>query len=362
MDKRNGVLLQEFAERDGTMQSKWKYTFRLCYRVLHLSQQQYRKNQESIAKEFGFMQTQIGLDIHAEETITALVHNNRMLLEKHITKNEVNTFVGLLKKSGHQWDYRFLDHLSDLCVSNKLGIPSTQEIICQVLLSPENFSALLEARMVREERSGPYQVNGMPGLFVSGEDVYLYKDKAKVKENCSREVNHWINHCFLLQLKSVSELAMKASLGFGEDSAILRYYCHQLDLFSNMCLGRQSHAINQLSSRLDIDMLLKCISASYLPFELRISCCRLVRKLHVDVEPQKEEKKVSLSRMWWEVAINNEEEYDAVHSVANEAKMEQKKKFLPTKQFIEHYLRQVAQKSQFHNILQNKLSVEVCFS
>lgn len=94
------------------------------------------------------MQTHIGLDIHAEETITALVHNNKMLLEKHITKNEVNTFVGLLKKSGHKWDYRFLDHLSDLCVSNNVGIPSTQEIICEVLLSPDNFSALLEAKLV----------------------------------------------------------------------------------------------------------------------------------------------------------------------------------------------------------------------
>jgi hypothetical protein len=50
---------------------------------------------------------------------------------------------------------------------------------------------------------------------------------------------------------------MKASLGFGEDAAILKYYCHQLDLFSNMCLGRQSHAIGTLSSRMDIKILLQ---------------------------------------------------------------------------------------------------------
>jgi len=92
------------------------------------------------------MQKQIGLDIHAEETITALVHNNRMLLEMHITDNEVKTFVRLLRTNINRWDYRFLDHLSDLCVSNKLGIPSKQEMICKVLLEDENDSALLDVR------------------------------------------------------------------------------------------------------------------------------------------------------------------------------------------------------------------------
>lgn len=82
----------------------------------------------------------------------------------------------------------------------------------------------------------------------------------------------------------------------------------------------------------------------------------------MDVEPQKEEKKVCLSRMWWEERIKDEEEYDKVHMEANESKVPQMIKFAPTKDFIEHYLRQVAEESQFHNILQNKLSVEVRLS
>uniref|UniRef100_A0A4W5QV76 Inositol 1,4,5-trisphosphate receptor n=1 Tax=Hucho hucho TaxID=62062 RepID=A0A4W5QV76_9TELE len=322
------LRLEELADQRHT---PFRHICRLCYRVLRHSQQDYRKNQEYIAKQFRFMQKQIGYDVLAEDTITALLHNNRKLLEKHITAAEIDTFVSLVRKNREP---RFLDYLSDLCVSMNKSIPVTQELICNAVLDPTNGDILIETKYA----STP--LHSSP-LFSDEEEVWLFwKDSSKE-----------------IRSKSIRELAQDAKEGAKEDQEVVSYYRYQLNLFARMCLDRQYLAINKISGQLDVDLILRCMSDEDLPYDLRASFCRMMLHMHVDRDPQEQVTPVKYARLWSEIPSEI-----AIDDYDNDgtSKDEIKERFALTMEFVENYLRDVVcQSFPFADKEKNKLTFEV---
>ncbi|XP_026523645.1 inositol 1,4,5-trisphosphate receptor type 2 isoform X4 [Notechis scutatus] len=316
----------------------YKYMLRLCYRILRHSQQDYRKNQEYIATNFCIMQSQIGYDILAEDTITALLHNNRKLLEKHITAKEIETFVSLLRRNREP---RFLDYLSDLCVSNTAAIPVTQELICKYMLSPGNADILIQTKLVSMQMDNPLNCSSLAD-DMEEEEVWLY----------------WIDSNKEPHGKAIRHLAQEAKEGTKTDLEVLTYYRYQLNLFARMCLDRQYLAINQISTQLSVDLILRCMSDESLPYELRASFCRLMLHMHVDRDPQETGVPVKYARLWTEIPTKiTIHEYD---SFTDSSRNDMKRKFAFTMEFVEDYLKEVVnQPFPFGDKEKNKLTFEV---
>ncbi|XP_054243554.1 inositol 1,4,5-trisphosphate receptor type 1 [Indicator indicator] len=338
-DSGDGPMLR-LEELGDQRHAPFRHICRLCYRVLRHSQQDYRKNQEYIAKQFGFMQKQIGYDVLAEDTITALLHNNRKLLEKHITAAEIDTFVSLVRKNREP---RFLDYLSDLCVSMNKSIPVTQELICKAVLNPANADILIETKLVLSRFEFEEVSSGENALEVGEdeEEVWLF----------------WRDGNKEIRSKSIRELAQDAKEGQKEDRDVLSYYRYQLNLFARMCLDRQYLAINEISGQLDVDLILRCMSDENLPYDLRASFCRLMLHMHVDRDPQEQVTPVKYARLWSEIPSEIAiDDYDS----SGTSKDEIKERFAQTMEFVEEYLRDVVcQRFPFSDKEKNKLTFEV---
>ncbi|CAF1314468.1 unnamed protein product [Adineta steineri] len=335
--------------RYSTTTYQMKAICRLCYRVLKHCQQEYRKNQETIAKEFSFMQSQIGYDILAEDTITALLHNNKKLLEKHITEKEIDTFVKLVREKR---DCKFLEYLSDLCVSSNQAIARTQEMICKSVLEKNSdilihtkleTKGCIEDTIMDDNISTPTKFSNRNLLH---EVILTWDSKAESIEFMAGVVRDQLVHPRRDEFKN-----------------ILEYYRFQLNLFSHMCFDRQYLAIDNLTLELPIELILTCIKSENLPADLRAAFCRLMIHIHVNRDPQEEVTRIKYARLWNQVKPSiSLSDYDQTLSGSLEPteKEENRIKFESTMKFVEDYLKTVVQQpNSFSDREQNKLTHEV---
>ncbi|CAI2738027.1 unnamed protein product, partial [Dicrocoelium dendriticum] len=66
-----------------------------------------------------------------------------------------------------------------------------------------------------------------------------------------------------------------------QDRNLLEYYLRQMELFANLCRGRQYAAINYLTRILPLPILLRCIDDNRITDDIRAVQCRLLLHLLV---------------------------------------------------------------------------------
>jgi hypothetical protein len=81
----------------------------------------------------------------AESTITELLTNNKVLLDKQITRETIKNFIDLCKYQ--KKNERFLNLLAALCSCNGDAITSNQDDICDILLEDEDNKESLVIKM-----------------------------------------------------------------------------------------------------------------------------------------------------------------------------------------------------------------------
>ncbi|KAK6016311.1 RIH domain protein [Ostertagia ostertagi] len=230
--------------------------------MFQYAQVSYRKNQEFLAEKFGQIQEQIGFDLLAEDTMTAVLHNNPKLLEKYVKTPHVERFVELVfsvecfQRFGKECG--FLTYLADLCVCRGEANKKVQELICNSVLSEKHRDILMETKLV-----------SMEGISSDS----LFDDSIEDKNLIVFPAAHfsivqiddevyigWLGQ----PLQKLVELA-ESSRKNTTDAEFLDYYRHQLDLLAQMCQEQQYLAIDppperkllNISQQLPAELVLK---------------------------------------------------------------------------------------------------------
>ena len=219
------------------------------------------------------MQSQIGFQIFAEDTITALVHNNRKLLEERIGDSEVAKFISLIREKNESqvrvaprpppsppsppstlhprllplpstlstfptlftlpvarapanacfggWRVggsQYFEYLTIMCSSEGVATAKTQELICLAVLAKQNADILIQTEMVTGTVVITWRTRIVAGM--GSPTQASASDPVTIR----RPLDDVVHAAVVLRDPDMTN--------------VLRYYQSQLELFAQMALDR----------------------------------------------------------------------------------------------------------------------------
>ncbi|XP_065834186.1 inositol 1,4,5-trisphosphate receptor type 3-like isoform X2 [Oscarella lobularis] len=224
----------------------------VCQAAYHVLEQYLvgnsRKNELYVAKYIPFFQGQIGQGLKAETMVMELVRDNRKIVDR-VEESQIDRFVNFLTESR---DYRFLDFLGVLCVCDGIAIPTNQNYVTKKLL--------------QENQSVVYLTECGDSLSPARDPqmVYVSEDSGKI----------W------------TPLAQFAKGQEKNPSPRYLFLERQLDLFNQLCHGRNEYAINVITKELKYltwKEAFLCLRSKELPNHLRAKYCNVIIGMFINV-------------------------------------------------------------------------------
>jgi inositol 1,4,5-triphosphate receptor type 1 len=247
----------------------------LVYRLLKHCVKDYNYNKFYVAQfiELYFNQAMTATEqnnFRAENTITELLKNNEVLLDKQITKETIVNFVELCK--GQMKNERFLNLLATLCSCNGEAVNSNQDDTCEILLENEDNNKALIMKMVAN-RGNDYEI------------ILL-----------EPEID---NRTLFISINNLYEVSLKR-----DDLRIFNYFKALINLNAEMCLQRNYRGINLLESVYTLDQVYQCTINESVHLLLRASFAKFLLHLHIDKDPLEQITVPNLARMWPDIVFH----------------------------------------------------------
>lgn len=266
--------------------------FGLSYRLIKFSIKEYRPNELYASQWLGlFMnQTLYGdseVDIMAEPTLTELIDNNRMVLEKKISKENIKKFVELIKKSHLK---KFVNILRAVCVCDNEPMILNQGEISKLMLEDDEIRSELVV-LIRENETQGIE------LQISGDFIDM--------------LNFQKHH---------------------QESHEFEYFISTIELMADLCLNKNFIAIDKLKNLYTFRLCSLIISNEKYEEKIRTAFLRLVMTLFIEAESDVLST-LSTVRTWEQISS------DKPYLICIDKPIQQ---FDPLKEFIMKYLKKIA--------------------
>ncbi|XP_023930445.1 inositol 1,4,5-trisphosphate receptor type 3 [Lingula anatina] len=274
-----------------------------------------RKNELYIAKHIPFFLDRIEqsqhtrdsheemVSLHAAYMVTELIRDNRKIVDR-MTTAHIDKFMNLLKTKKN---YRYLELLSVLCVCNNIAIPKNQTYITDVWLKDNQKNCVYLTEMgenIKQEPGVVYVKVDHRSQWVKLLD-FAKKYEAEMKaKSAAQDINEALDTISLASERPGSQLlnvpgrsgsqmgrvgAARGAQSKGivkQKSSVeeeYRYLEHQLDLFENLCHGRNEVAIKTITQFVTWQQVYSCLQDKELPDALKAIYVSLIIVLFVDI-------------------------------------------------------------------------------